>query len=395
MVDSQSATTMRSASGDALLERLLIRGWEFDFFTAVWLLERYAADRLPVGHRGPVGAEAFRFRPCVSMGFPSTDVRRITPCGDPEGKESFYRVDVTFMGLYGVSTPLPLHYAIEILRSVEAPSRKQGEQTEAPSTDRAATSEQESDSTPTRDFLDIFHHRLISLFYRSRLKYRYDMQFGMTGRDALTEYLLWLVGCPQSYGESGLGLSPIRMIRYAGALTQHPKSATTLEGILSDYWDGLDIRVGQCVGRWVPLSAADMNAIGAANFTLGTDLTVGEQVYDLNGAFNVVVGAVDWDTYLSFLPDGCAFAETRSLVQLYCSDPLAFTIEVRLHANEIPEMRLSSEADAGRLGYTSWVRTDEIPETSVTFESTTAGPLEGDGALTEASAEAACDVAAV
>jgi hypothetical protein len=34
MVDSQSATTMRSASGDALLERLLIRGWEFDFFTA-------------------------------------------------------------------------------------------------------------------------------------------------------------------------------------------------------------------------------------------------------------------------------------------------------------------------------------------------------------------------
>ena len=65
----------------------------------------------------------------------------------------------------------------------------------------------------------------------------------------------------------------------------------------------------------------------------------------------------------------------KSLVQLHCHDPLDFTIEVRLGAEQIPQMGISSGADTGRLGYTSWVRTDEIGETSVTFESTTPMPL--------------------
>jgi type VI secretion system protein ImpH len=388
MVGTHALTTTRHAGGDALLRRLLTRGWEFDFSQAVWLLERYATERLPVGHRGPVGGEAFRFRPHVSVGFPPTDVRRISSCGDPRSEEGFYRIDVTFMGLYGVSTPLPLHYAIDVLRGVEAPNTSPVERAGDTGSERAGASEQESDTTPTRDFLDILHHRVISLFYRSLLKYRYDRQFGLSGRDVLTDYLLWLVGCPRSYGESALGLSPLRMVRYAGVLTQRPKSATTLEGILSDYWDGLPIQVEQCVGRWVPLHAKDMNSIGLCNSRLGEDLTVGEQVYDLNGTFNVAVGPVDWATYESLLPDGRRFAETRSLVQLYCPDPLSFTIEVRLQAKQVPQMRLSSDVETGRLGYTSWGRTDEMPETSVIFDTTGPRPLEGQAALREESAEA-------
>lgn len=395
MADAHAATATQSASGDALLERLLTRGWEFDFFPAVWLLERYASDRLPVGHRGPVVKEAFRFRPEVSVGFPSTDVRQITQCGEPVDREGFYQVDVTFMGLYGVSSPLPLHYSIDILRTVEPRGETVDEPVEGAAANRLPPPLQESNPTPTRDFLDVFHHRLISLFYRSWLKYRYDKQFGATGRDVLTGYLMWLVGCPSGFGESDLGLSPVRMIRYAGVLTQHPKSSATLEGVLSDYWGGLPIRVEQCVGRWVPLSAADMNVVGLANSTLGVDLTVGEQVYDLNGTFNVVLGPVDWETYQAFLPDGLAFAETRSLVRLHCCDPLGFTVEVRLLEDQVPQMALSSEPQAGRLGYTSWVRTDQMGAVSVTFESTTTMPLEGEAKQREGSAEAAREAAAM
>ena len=369
-------TPSSSSSGDTLWKRLVTRGWEFDFFQAAWLLERHAENRVPVGDRGPVGHEPIRFRPDVSLGFAPTDVRRITEFQDSISDETFHQVDVTFLGLYGVSTPLPLHYAVDILRWVEqaaGPPEDEGH-VDAGS---AATREPKYGSAPARDFLDIFHHRVISLFYRSWLKYRYDRSFGLPDRNVITDYLLWLIGCPPGCDESVLGVSPIRMLRYAGALTQRPRAAATLEGTLLDYWQEFPVELEQCVGRWVPIAPGDLNRMGAANSTLGGDLTVGEQVYDLSGAFNIAVGPVDWTTYLSFLPDGSRFSQTRALVNLYCMDPLNFTIEIKLRAGEVPEMRLSSDDQASRLGYTSWARTDDIAETSVTFHATFPGHRPG------------------
>ena len=175
-----------------------------------------------------------------------------------------------------------------------------------------------------------------------------------------------------------LGVDPIRLIRYGGLLTQHPKSAVALEGLLDDYWAGPEIHVEQCLGRWVAVPTADLNRIGLGNTSLGVDLTIGEQVYDLSGLFQVTVGPVDWATYTSFLPGGERFSQTRALVQLYCSDPLAFTSEVKLLPGQIPEMRLTSDDQTTRLGFTSWALTGEGPETSVTFEATSTAPLGGE-----------------
>ncbi len=383
-------TTSMTPDDSPLLQRLLTRGWEFDFFQVIWLLERYGGGRVLVGDRGPVGRESFRFRPDVSLAFPATDVRRIEHCSDTASDTSYYQVEVTFMGLYGVSTPLPLHYAVDVLRSGGQSATLPGEDAELDATGKPQPAGQSMGSTPVRDFLDIFHHRLISLFFRSWLKYRYDKSFGMPGRDVITDYLLWLIGCSPAYDEATLGVKPIRLLRYAGILTQRPRSAVTLEGMLLDYWEDLPIEVQQCGGRWVPISPADQNFTGKVNSTLGCDLTVGEEIYDLSGAFNVKVGPMDWTTYLSFLPDGPRFAQTRALVKHYCADPMSFTFELRLRAGEIPEMRLLSDGEAGRLGFTSWVRTDAMPETSVTFNASATRvslvPVEPTDGLTESKA---------
>lgn len=345
-----------------VLTRLVERGWEFAFFQAVWLLERAHADRVPVGQRGPAGGEAIRFRPELSLGFPATDVRRVSKCAGPEGAE-FYRVEPTFMGLYGVATPLPLHYAVRILKSVESPT---GGPVGAAGAEAEAQRE-DPGSSRVRDFLDLLHHRLISLFYRAWTKYRYHATFGMPGRDAITPYLLHLIGLHPDWDEALVGVSPVKMIRYAGLLTQHPRSAAGLEGLLRDFFEDVPARLWQAVGRWVSLRETDLCRMGQANSRLGVDLIAGEQVYDLSGSFRVSLGPVDWPTYESFLPDGPRFAQARALARLFCTDPLAFTIEVTLRAGEVPEMQMVSEGGA-RLGYTSWVRTADLPETSVVFE---------------------------
>lgn len=372
MPDGTRAPEPPEAPSCGLIDRLLAHGCEFSFFQAVWLLERFCRGRAPVGERGPVSQEALRFRPDVSVAFPSTDLRRVTAQREPGQDEPSYRLDVTFLGLYGVATPLPLHYAIDILRNVDAAEQSVAEESGAATAERTAMPG--TGCTPDRDFLDLLHHRLISLFYRSWTKYRHHVTFDMPHRDVVTSYLLWLIGCQPGWDEALLGVQPLRMVRYAGLLTQHPRSASSLEGLLRDYWDGLPVDVEQFVGRWVAIKPADLNNLGLANSSLGENLTVGEQVYDISGAFNIRVGPVDWQTYGQFLPDGPGFGKTRAIVQMYCPDPLAFTVEARLAANQVPEMCLTSNEDSARLGYTSWVRTGELPETSVTFDAPWAVP---------------------
>lgn len=349
----------------ALLDRLAAHGWEFDFFQAAWLLERHCGGEVPVGQRGPRTRERLRFRPDLSLGFPATDVRRIDFRHPPGGEDPYYLVEIAFLGLYGVSTPLPLHYAVDVLRGAQASLPAPGEAvaTDAPPGPAAAA----TTSSPVRDLLDIAHHRVVSLFFRAWLKYHYERMFGAPQRDVITGYLSLLNGCPPGFDERTLGVSPIRLLRYVGTLTQRPRSAMTLAGLLSDYWGDLPIDVRQFVGKWVPLTEADQNRLGAANCGLGVNLTIGEQVYDLAGAFSICVGPVDWETYLTFLPGGFRFAQTRALTRIYCCDPLAFTMQVTLRPGQVPESQLNSTGQTAALGLTSWVRTADLGETTVTF----------------------------
>lgn len=386
MRETESFAFTRGLMEQSLARNLIQAPWRFDFLRAAWLLERYLAPSVVSGGRGPVAGEIFRFRPHIMMGFPATDVRRVSAIGETPDGLPVFRMDVTFLGLYGVASPLPLHYVVHVLRSAELEAGDvPGLEIEADAGDRepgamarsaaAAASrsvgeiaEQQSDRSPVRDFLDILHHRIISFFYRASLKYRYDMSFGIPGRDDMTRYLLMLMGVSPDAEDRTLGVDRIRLLRYAGVLTQHPRSAITLEGLLSDYRRAqYPVSVRQHVGRWVALPQEDMNRTGLANSRLGEDLVAGEQVYDLSGSFSIEIGPVDWETYLELLPDQRSHLETRALVKLYCADPCAFTIEIKLLPGVVPETRLASEGDAGRLGLTSWVRTRDVPETSVIF----------------------------
>lgn len=357
-----------------LLRRMLSRGYEFDFVPAAWLLERFVTRGAAVGGRGPMAAEGLRFRPHVSMGFPASDVRRIQLCDDGDKDSPYFLLDVTFLGLYGVSTPLPLHYATDILRQVHRDSAKTTEErAESPGRETAAAAELKPGiavgRSATRDFLDLLHHRVLALFYRAGLKYRYEFAFGTPGRDDITDYLRWLIGYPRSYDERLVGVPPLRLLRYAGTLTRRPRSAAELEGVLSDYFGRMEVRIDQCAGRWITLGGADENAIGQKNSRMGVDLTVGSEVYDVGGCFFIRIGPVDWTTYVTFVPDQPRAMETRALVERFCCDPLLFTLEVTVRGSEIPELRLGGSGDAGRLGFTTWVRSQEMPDTAVRFAS--------------------------
>ncbi|MBI3597297.1 MAG: type VI secretion system baseplate subunit TssG [Nitrospirae bacterium] len=334
----------RPTSG-SLEERLLEEGNQFSFFQVVRLLERYYRPQARLGHQGPASGEVVRFRPDNAMAFPSSDVvrvERLAPTGDAPAR---FRVTTSFLGLYGTTSPLPSFYTEETLRW-------------------------DPEEDTARAFVDLFHHRLLSLFYRSWTKYRYHVQFEDEGKDDFSGRMFGLIGLG-TRGLVGLTRLPsVRMIRYAGLFVQRPHSASALEGMITDFFDGVPARVEQCIARWVMIQPEQRIRLGRVNCRLSVDASLGEKVLGRTKTFRIVLGPMGYDSFKSFLPIGESFRRLDAMVSLFVADRLDFDVELQVRRAEIPRLQISGSGMAW-LGWSTWLysaEADGIGERSVVLE---------------------------
>ena len=322
----------RDARG-ALTGRLVKEGHRFSFFQAVRLIERMRPDAARVGHQGPVAREAIRFRPALNFGFAPSDVESIAEVG--EG----FEITTTFLGLYGAVSPLPNYFTEQLL-------------------------EQEEESL-LREFVDLFHHRLISLFYRAWEKYRFASGFAPGGRDLVSRRLLGLLAIDPDRLPAGHRVPAIRLLGLAGVLTQVPHSAASIRAAVAEHFEGVPVGLESFIGRWTAVPDDQRARLGAANARLGRDLTVGDRVFDRGCTFRVALGPLGLDDFLSFLPGGPRIQELREIVDLVNGDGLDYEVELSLRAEETPPVRLGVEP--ARLGWCSWLGKPERSDTRVRF----------------------------
>jgi type VI secretion system protein ImpH len=312
----------------------------FEFFQILHLLERLVPEGAPIGRQGPVHAELVRLRPSLSLSFPAADIEHSE--WRAEGAHGRVRITTTFLGLYGSDSPMPAHLTESLLAEMEPDER-------------------------VREFLDLFHHRILSLLYRVWVKYRYYVTFRPDGSDPISQVMRGILGLGTSHLDEQLRIHPVRLFRYAGLLSQRPRSTAGLIGQLRDFFHGVDFDVEQCVGRWLEIDPGDRNVLGRDKCSLGHDLLLGERIYDRSGKFRIQVGPVAFDQYVDFLPPGKAAADMRTLAEFYCGDPLAFDYAVTLRADEVPETPLGDFGMLGRLSWTSWLKSAPSREQAVVF----------------------------
>jgi type VI secretion system protein ImpH len=108
-----------------------------------------------------------------------------------------------------------------------------------------------NDAAP-RDFLDIFNHRIISLFYRAWRKYRFDVACEQGERDLFSRHLLSLLGLGTDGLRDRQAVSDDALVYYAGLLAQRPRSAQALQQILADYFE-VPVKIEQFAGGWYRL----------------------------------------------------------------------------------------------------------------------------------------------
>jgi type VI secretion system protein ImpH len=321
-----------------VIAKLLSEPAAAEFHRAVQLLQAAAPGAVPVGRLGPVDGEAVRFRPALDLGFPNADMAAITA-----RPGSGHLIEGTFLGVYGIASPLPAYFTENLLHA--------------------------EDPTLERGFLDIFHHRLYSLFHRCWERMRVELGYRSDGSDAFSRHLMSLAGLRHEHLGAERQTSPGRLMGIAGALSGQARSLAQVEAAIRAWFPGLPIELEPCVGTWVPVPPDQQNRLGLGNCSLGSDFTLSNQVFDRASTFGVAIGPVPLATYLRFLPSGDLMAELREVIDLLNTDSLDYRIELRIDAGGLPRLSLEGlfSTDQTRLGWSTCLGEPPNEPEPVTF----------------------------
>jgi type VI secretion system protein ImpH len=294
----------------------------FGFFQAVRVLERLAPEREPVGGFGDPAGEVVRFATNPSTSFPPGEIRSLT-----KGEDEPARMVVNFLGLTGPQGVLPLHYSQLVAERTRARD------------------------TALRDFLDLFHHRILSLFYRAWMRHH-------ANASPLSDHLLDLLGLGTDHLTERLSLSHEQLLDHVGLLGPQGRSAVALEELIESFFD-VPARVEQFVGGWYPIERETQCSLGEeldASTQLGLGAVVGDEIWDPQARVRIRIGPLTRARYDEFLPSGRAFRQLEALTDFFVGGHFDFELQLVLARDEVPTAVLGSD-EPPPLGWATWLHT--------------------------------------
>lgn len=298
----------------------------FDFFQVVALLENDAPRAAGVGTGPAPQREAVRLRSSIAMSFPPSDVERVRRA---EGERA--EVTVRLMGLAGALGPLPPPFAELVAR-------------------RAAHRD-----FALRDFLDVFNHRLLSLFYRARKHHRVGLGVRSPVEDAAARHLFALVGLGTPGLRGRLGVPDRALLHHAGTLARPVRTMAGLEVLLRVHF-GVRVTGRPLTGRLCAIEREDRTAIGRGGRrrALGRDAVIGERVWVQDAAFELRLGPLTEEQVGRFLPGGDALRPLCALVDMFTDDASDYTLCLLADPSAVSRARLG-RGHGSRLSYTAWL----------------------------------------
>lgn len=337
---------METANGRttaSVIRRLEKKPREFSFFQSLRLLGlAYQEERESREPLFDVFRRHVRVRPLLSLAFPPVDINSIerlpvlqdsppVPLKGDMGTLPLWKLTVTFLGLYGASTPLPTYYTEDLL------------------------ADQSQGMSVNRDLVDVINQPFYELLWLSWRRYRVPLRIVEEG-DTACFRRLWALGGrdpellkKRQAHEEGFTLR--RLALYA----QHPRSEQALTALLRDVFNIENIRIRPFAMRKIPLPPDQRCRMGFANASLGEDCVLGEQIEDCKSCFDLDIGPIDTDTYRSFLPGREMHRKLRAYIDDFLDQPLDFMLNLVLAEDENRSARLQA-GHWGSLGEDMWLQ---------------------------------------
>lgn len=316
------------------IKKLLKNPEDFDFFQAVRLLEEYVSlENLHINNPNSLfekgidstNNQYLRFNHNVSLIFPASEIAKISK------QNSRWEINTNIMGLIGPTGVMHNHHTALIIERL-----------------------QHKDSS-LRDFLSIFQHRLVSFFYFSWKKNHFyaDKQ----SNDA--QILLSLMGQGTPSLQNRENIPDEVMLYYASYFSSRHRSVLGLEAVLTDYFN-VQMRVKNYQKKWMRLSDQEQSQLSCCMYNqLGVDAVCGQRQLQYQYHFSLVVGPLESEKFMSFLPDQKNFTLLTALIRRCVGIGNTFDIKLVLSAKAVPYCK-PGEISSARLGWNTWLKSREF-----------------------------------
>jgi len=284
---------------------------KYHIFQALRLIEAAHADKPRFGRSRRPKQDAIRLKQRIDMSFASSTVARFVPqdaqTGEP-GELAQY-----MFGLFGPNGPLPLHFT------------------------EYAYNRQRSFRDPTfKAFGDIFHHRMLSLFYRAYASGEPTSSFDRKGEvDPFAQKVAAFAGLRGAAMAERDAMPDLAKLRYAGRLAHGTRNEEGLLALISGFF-GAPATMESFVGTWLELDKKDTWELGNPHkpAKLGQSCSIGSKVWTRQAKFRFRVGPVGLADYKRLLPGGDSLKRLKALVNNYMGEAMMWDMNLVLRKGE-------------------------------------------------------------
>lgn len=276
-------------SHSRLTPRLEAELTRINFYRFCQLLEKRQPDKPLLGSTSHPDDDPVRFCPHPGMGFPASELRGVEYDAEDDSKPPVIRT--TFMGMYGVDSPLPIAYLDDITQRREGHEALQG-------------------------FLDIFSHRILTQFYRIWRKYSYPATFEAGGTDSISQSLLGLVGLGIPGTASHIATPVSRFLALLGVLRQPGKTRQGMQALVSLLAPETRVQVSPYCLRPVAVSKP-LGFYGEDDFLLDGNTPLGDEAMDASSQLLIALATDNEQEARGWKPDGLLYQDFLLMLRVY------------------------------------------------------------------------------
>lgn len=313
---------------DPVTAELQANPFRFDFFRAVRLIENRFRNYPRIGRTLSPHQDAVRFGQNPSMAFAPSTLESLEASGP--GKPP--RLNVHFFGLLGPNGPMPAHiteYARDRMRNLR-------------------------DST-LAEFFDVFHHRMLSFFYRAWASNQKAADFDRPEESRFAGYIGSFFGIGERSLRNRDEIPDVAKLHFAGRLSAQTRNAEGLEAILGDFFNA-PVEIETFRGHWLTLPEEYRCRLGMSpeSASLGINSIAGARIWDVQNRFRARFGPIPFAVFQRLLPNGDAFARVKCWIKNYTSERFWWDLQLVLKRDEVPPTQLGG---GSLLGWTCWLKT--------------------------------------
>lgn len=270
--------------------------------------------------------ETFRLGQSAHMTFAPREMAKMSE------QEGMTHVELFSLGVWGPQGAMPLHLT------------------------ELAYSRAESNDSTLNDFVNLFHHRALSQFWRAWFVSQDTASLDRPADERFSFYIGSLIGMePSELLQSDLPLHP--RLASSAHLIREARNPEGLVGALHYYFD-VPVQIQEYACQWIKLERNDQTQLGQTQgaMQLCQGAILGDTVLDRQHNFKLIFGPLSLEQYLRFSPWGQDLPVLREWVRNFIGFEYAWEVSLVLAAEDVPYAVLG---ESHQLGYTSWLtRTD-------------------------------------